>query len=131
MFEAIAICIDQASEKYNVPVELVQSILEKEGGGKGVSVKNKNGTEDLGWAQINTVWLKELNKYGIGRYELLNNPCINIGVSSWILRGYYEEFGNWYDAISAYNAGYRLKHGRSYAKDVIAKWEAKIEGRFN
>ncbi|HEY9017680.1 MAG TPA: lytic transglycosylase domain-containing protein [Thiomicrospira sp.] len=115
-------CIVEASSLYEVPAPLIKSILDVEGGGKGVVAKNRNGTEDLGWAQINTVWLPVLENYRITRHDLLHDPCINIGVAAWILRKRFAKYENWEDAIASYNAGFRLQYGRNYAKKVMAKW---------
>jgi hypothetical protein len=58
-------CIAQASSRYQVPELLLHAIVRKEGGRKGLAVTNKNGSRDLGLAQINTVWLKELQEFNI------------------------------------------------------------------
>lgn len=118
----IQLCIDEAAYHYSIPAPLIQSILDIEAGGLGVVANNRNGTQDLGWAQINTVWLPELAEFDITRDDLLTDPCTNISVGAWILRKRYAKYQNWPDAIASYNAGFRLEYGREYAAKVIDRW---------
>lgn len=115
-------CIVQAEARYSVPANLIRSVLHAEGAGPGVINKNSNGSEDLGWMQINTLWLPKLARYGITRKTLLYNPCINVGVGAWILRHYDLRFRDWTLAIRAYNAGPDLSGGYDYARRVITRW---------
>jgi len=115
-------CLLISAERYEIPPLLLQSVYEVERGNKGVVSKNRNGTEDLGWMQINTVWLKELKHTGITKEDLINDPCINFGVAAHILRLRFAKYRNWQDAIASYNAGFKLNNGRRYARKVILKW---------
>lgn len=124
--EMVQECIAQASHHYGIPKPLIHAVLEVEGGSEGTVHRNNNGTEDLGWAQINTVWLPQLKKYGITRQKLLHDPCVNIGVSAWIMRQNYAQYQDWTSAIAAYNAGSRLKVGMPYARKVIRSWRNRI-----
>ena len=118
----IQACISRAHTRYDTPEFLLRAILAVEGGAAGVASPNANGTVDLGWAQINSTWLPALRRVGITRGALLYNPCVNIGVSAWILRNNYARYGNWFQAIEAYNAGNRLSLGSGYATRVVAIW---------
>lgn len=115
-------CIARAHARYDTPALLLRAILAVEGGGAGVASQNANGTQDLGWAQINTSWLPRLRETGITRADLLYDPCVNIGVSAWILRRNYQQYGNWFQAIEAYNAGNALALGHAYALRVVTLW---------
>jgi len=126
---AIHTCVAEASQRYEIPHALLYSVIKVEGGKAGTISKNRNGTADLGWAQINTVWLPTLKKYGISKQDLLYDPCVNIGISAWILRKNYARYYNWVDAISAYNSGYKLKYGRKYARKVIVMWR-KLNNKY-
>lgn len=117
-----AICIVQAEARYSVPANLIRSVLHAEGAGPGVAVRNTNGSEDLGWMQINTLWLPKLAPYGVTRHTLLYDACINVGVGAWILQRYYLRFHDWTSAIRAYNAGPDLSGGYGYARRVILRW---------
>ena len=118
----IQACISRAHARYDTPEFLLRAILAVEGGGAGIVSPNANGTADLGWAQINSTWLPTLKRVGITRASLLYDPCVNVGVSAWILRNNYMQYGNWFQAIEAYNAGNRLELGSGYATRVVAIW---------
>ncbi len=117
-----AVCIVQAEVRYSVPANLIRGVLHAEGAGPGVAARNANGSEDLGWMQINTLWLPKLARYGITRDSLLYDPCINVGVGAWILQRYYLRFRDWTAAIRAYNAGPDRSGGYDYARRVILRW---------
>lgn len=94
----------------------------------GQAVKNRNGTYDLGLAQINTSWLEHFARYGITREHLQHDACTNLYASGYILRRNYNLKHNWTDAIVAYNIGpnrwteQRYRVGLAYARDVIRYW---------
>jgi hypothetical protein len=56
-----------------------------QGGHVGQISWNRNGSYDIGPAQVNSTWLPTLEKAGITKAELLNNGCLNIAVGAWIL----------------------------------------------
>ena len=78
-------CVKLSADRYGMPAGIIQAILKVEGGRVGQAVPNKNGTEDLGPMQINTLWLPELASYGITRQQLQHDRCVNILVGTWIL----------------------------------------------
>lgn len=116
----IVACVLYAAAHYGVPPVLISSMLTIEGGGAGTVRHNPNGSDDLGWAQINTVWLPVLKRYGIRRDTLLHEPCVNVGVATWILRGDYLRCGAWRGALAAYNTGQcHSRIGARYAERVL------------
>jgi soluble lytic murein transglycosylase-like protein len=121
-------CIAQASSRYQVPELLLHAIVRKEGGRKGLAVTNKNGSRDLGLAQINTVWLKELQEFNITEYQLKNDACVNLHVSGYVLRKYHNLKQDWFLTAVAYNIGpynwtaERYRIGYRYAADVVRYW---------
>ena len=48
------VCSISAAVKYEVPVNIVLAVAEKEGGKPGQWVRNSNGTHDVGPMQFNT-----------------------------------------------------------------------------
>lgn len=120
------VCIERASERYSIPAPLIRAVLHVEAGGRGVVAVNRNGTEDLGWGQINSSWLPKLAAYGISRQDLLDDPCTNIGVSAWIMRMNADQYQDWTHAIAAYNAGTHLNLGMPYARKVIKQWRMEL-----
>lgn len=118
-------CTEQFASHYQVPVVIIAAIRKKEGGWPGAVVgPNRNGTYDLGVMQINTIWWDEKNpvdlrRYGITPEKVRDDACVNIAVSTWILRQNYDRFNDWFKAIAAYNAGpNNWEAGRKYAQDV-------------
>ena len=59
------VCSITAAVKYEIPVNILLTIAEKEGGKPGQWVRNRNGTYDIGPLQFNAAYLKDLSKYGI------------------------------------------------------------------
>jgi soluble lytic murein transglycosylase-like protein len=116
------VCAAWVEQVYEVPAPLVQAIASVEAGGPGIVHRNRNGTEDLGWMQINSSWLPVLSGYGYTRDLLLRDPCANAIAGAWILRRYYARFADWTLAIRAYNVGPDLSGGYDYARRVILRW---------
>lgn len=122
-------CVAEASERYQVPELLLHAILMKENGRNGRYSKNKNGTYDLGLAQINTSWLAEFSKYGIRPEHVMNNACVNVSLSAYILKyNWQHQHQDWFKAVVAYNIGNskwtpnRYSIGYRYARDVVNNW---------
>lgn len=133
-------CAANAAHYYEVPELLLHAILQKENGRVGQAVRNRNGSQDLGPAQINTVWLTEFAKYGVTREHLRDDPCTNLYAAGYVLRSNVNRFdGNdWFRAIIAYNIGpngwnrnpTRYRIGYEYALDVLKRWHALHEQVF-
>jgi soluble lytic murein transglycosylase-like protein len=123
-------CIVQASSRYEVPELLLHAVIRKENGRMGRYSKNKNGTYDFGLSQINTSWLKQFAAYGITASLLLNDTCVNISASAYILKYNWLRQKDWFKAIVAYNIGNnnwtpeRYAIGYTYAADVLHYWRA-------
>lgn len=111
-------CINLASIRYHVPATLIVSVLFTEGGRVGMAKKNKNGTFDYGPMQVNTIWLKELAKYGIRREDLQYNACINVQVGAWILSQKLAEIGELNYGVGSYNS-YSLPQNQKYRNKVV------------
>jgi soluble lytic murein transglycosylase-like protein len=123
-------CIVQASSRYEVPELLLHAIIRKEGGRMGKYSQNKNGTYDFGLAQINTSWLKKFATYGITPSHLLNDTCVNVSASAYVLKYNWLRQHDWFKAIVAYNIGnnnwtpVRYALGYKYAADVLSYWRS-------
>lgn len=78
-------CITQAAQFYHLPVSLFSAVLRTEGGRVGEVHRNKNGSVDLGPAQINSTWLPALAKAGITRRMVRKDGCLNVAIGAWIL----------------------------------------------
>lgn len=116
-------CFYQASETYHVPAALLKAIavVESNNNPLAVNMSNKNGTRDIGLMQINSQWLKKLEKYGISEEDLYN-PCQNIIVSAWILRQALDTHGYTWQGIGAYNSS-KPKSNLKYAWKIFKALE--------
>lgn len=97
-------CVVKAAERHSVNPWVLKAILKVESNFKpGAVTRNTNGTVDLGMAQINSIHLKELSKYGIAEGDLLN-PCVSIYVAAWHLAKQHRRHGNTWFAVGAYHS---------------------------
>jgi hypothetical protein len=121
-------CAAKASLRYDVPELLLHAILMKENGRVGKTSRNRNGTEDLGPAQINSSQVPRFTAMGLNREYILNDFCTNIYVSAYILRENYNKKHDWFQAIVSYNIGPnnwtqdRYRVGYNYAVGVVRYW---------
>lgn len=74
-----------AAQHYNIHEEILSAVLGVEGGRTGMKKRNSNGSYDMGPMQINSRWLPELRRRGIGEHEVTYDYCTNILVGAWIL----------------------------------------------
>lgn len=112
-------CWHGAAQYHQVDVWLLYSIGWVESGFNPNAVnRNKNGSVDLGAMQINTIWLKELQKYGITERHLMDG-CTSVYVGAWILSKSIKRYGYTWRAIGAYNSA-TPSIGFKYAKKVYA-----------
>lgn len=118
-----------ASQTYAVPPAVLVGIYQVEGGAVGQAVANKNGSYDLGPMQINTIWMPQLAKqWGVSEAQakawVRDDPCTNMGVAAWILRGHIEETKSLSKAIAQYHS--RTPHfGSKYKKKVVTAMREK------
>jgi len=129
MSKVIAACLMLAAQTYSVPPAVLVGIYQVEGGKPGQAVGNTNGTYDLGPMQINTIWVPELaDKWGVSNNTALqwvkNDPCTNMGVAAWILRGHMDRTGDLATAISHYHSK-TPKYGGPYKGRVISAMRSK------
>lgn len=98
-------CWEQAAQRHQVNPHLLVAIAEVESALRPQALgRNTNGSIDIGLMQINTLWLPELRRHGIGARDLLD-PCVSIHVGAWVLSQKMRRYGNTWTAVGAYNAG--------------------------
>ena len=105
--------IQSAAQKYNVPANLLSSLLEVESG-YNPSAKSKAGA--LGIAQFIP---ETAQSYGIDPLD----PAKAIEGAAHYLSDLYNQFGDWHTALRAYNGGPRgidLAETKTYADKVLA-----------
>ena len=127
------VCCILAAVKYEVPVNIVLAVAEKEGGEPGQWVKNSNGTYDVGVMQFNTSYLTDLEKYGITAQDVAARGCYSYELAAWRLRGHLQHdkddlwtrAANYHSRTPKYNAIYR--------EDLMKKalvWGRWLDERF-
>lgn len=123
-------CARYASKHYDVSPFIVMSIISVEGGKKGTVSKNSNGTYDLGVMQINTIHLPEIkSNFPMVDWQVVTNePCVNIGIGTWMLSKRIKEadnlwqgVGNYHSRTPKYHRIYLNKIYRAYKK-VLSKY---------
>ncbi len=110
-------CINEAAVEYNIPAKLIISVLQTENGKAGEISKNKNGSYDIGPAQINSTWLPFLKKHGVTKEQVQFNPCINVKIGAWILAQSIAEENDLVIGVGNYNS-HTKKFNQSYSKSV-------------
>ena len=120
--DASAMCFKEAADRYKVSETLLRAIAKTETNfNPRATNRNANGTEDLGLMQINSSWLPTLAQYGIGRKELLSDPCINLNIGAWVLADNISRYGDTWKAVGAYNAKNPLKQ-ELYVRKVYSNF---------
>ena len=119
-------CINSAAIAYHVPAKTIISVLKTEGGRQGLEHKNDNGSIDYGSMQINSIWLPTLERYGISKEELRDDPCTNVEVGTWILSqaiadGVMNDKDYW-EGVAGYNSK-TPKYNQQYQKLVLKQYQ--------
>jgi hypothetical protein len=103
-------CMTAVAAFYHLPPQALPAIHVVENGRAGIVRHNRNGTDDLGAMQINTLWLPAL-AHGTGlstgqlRRALIHENCFNVAVAGAILRIYlHEASGDLIKAIGLYHS---------------------------
>ncbi|MGF7189777.1 soluble lytic murein transglycosylase-like protein [Robbsia andropogonis] len=101
---ARADCFDDAAVYQHVNPMVLRAIAWQESRGRPNAMHlNANGSLDYGVMQINSIHLRELARYHIDRATLMQ-PCKNVYIAAWHLRGKMEKYGNNWTAIGAYHS---------------------------
>lgn len=133
MLQERVVCAIIAAVKYEVPVNIVLAVAEKEGGAPGLLSKNSNGTFDVGAMQLNTHYLEDLKKYGISAEDVAQPGCYSFDLAAWRLRGHLQHDNDdlWTRAANYHSR--TPKYNRIYRADLIKKgqkWGAWLKTRF-
>lgn len=114
-------CALAAARRYHVHEQLFLAVLATEGGRVGQIVRNRNGSYDMGPAQINSIHLPELARLGITRDQVINDGCLNLQIGAWILARaldgqspsnpgeFWRRVGNYNSATPTHNVTYQAK----------------------
>jgi hypothetical protein len=93
--------IAEASRRYAVPESLIRSAIQVESGGRrdAVSAKGAGGLMQV----MPDTYAELAGRHGLGPDRF--DPRNNITAGAAYIRQGYDQFGNWNDALAAYNAG--------------------------
>lgn len=100
------VCINAAAKHQNLPADILWAIRMHEAGQRGlVSVKNKDGSVDVGVMQINSIHFEEFQKkWRIPPSWLVHGNCISIYAGAYILKKEINRAGDFWRGVGSYNS---------------------------
>ncbi len=121
-------CSVAAAIAYQVPVNIMLAVAEKEAGKPGLWMRNRNGTYDVGALQFNTAYLRELSRFGIEPGHVEAEGCFAYKLAAWRIRGHlrsdagdvWTRVANYHSRTPRYNARYRYDLRRKAA--IWVRW---------
>lgn len=106
--------IDKMAKRYGLNPNVIKALIEEESGWLA-SAEGDNG-QSVGLMQIQERWHKDrMKRLGVND---LYDPEQNITVGCDILSELLNKYGNYKDALSAYNSG-NTHDGRQYAERIL------------
>lgn len=103
-------CMLATAGFYHLPPRVLPAIQVVEGGGVGSVSHNRDGSDDLGVMQVNTLWLPALARasglpVAAVRLRLADDSCFNIAAAGAIMRTYLiEAKGDLMRAVGDYHS---------------------------
>ncbi len=135
-------CFEEASDAHEIPLIWLYAIAFTESSFWSESASNnRNGSNDFGLMQVNTIWRAEAERLGYDWEEVKNDPCTNIMFGTHIIRMNWVRTNNFSRAIGAYHAGlsqsqkarqgrtryyYKVKNNREIAQDYLHRLQVPI-----
>lgn len=127
-----AFCFESAGAKYHIDPLLVKAIAIGESSLRpdvtNINRDKKTGqalSTDYGLMQVNSSHIASLRAQGYIRssQDLLNRPCLNVQIGTWILAKHFQVCGISWNCLGSYNAGFRKDRHEtreSYANRIYA-----------
>jgi soluble lytic murein transglycosylase-like protein len=104
-----------AAQRHGVNPHILRAILQVESGMRPhVVSRNRNGSIDVGMAQINSIHFRELAQWGITPDRLLD-PCVATHVAAWHLKRVMLRHGNTWFGVAAYHSATPIHNQRYQA----------------
>ena len=101
-------CFDMAGRDYRIDPDLLRAISWQESKWKVNAIgKNPGSGYGAGLMQIDSQHQDELSQYGIKPGHLLTDACLNIYTGAYYLALAFKKWGVSWEAVGAYNAGFR------------------------
>jgi len=97
--------VEKYASEYAVPKELVYGVIKTESDFKSDAVSHKGAVGLMQIMPETYIWLCEKNSDENDNPDLLYTPEVNIRYGVFYLSMLYSQFGNWENALAAYNAG--------------------------
>ena len=108
-------CLMPAAQRHGVNPHILRAILQVESGMRPhVVSRNRNGSMDVGMAQINSIHFRELAQWGITPERLLD-PCVATHVAAWHLKRGILNHGNTWFGVAAYHSATPVHNQRYQA----------------
>ncbi|HGB6110233.1 TPA: transglycosylase SLT domain-containing protein [Salmonella enterica subsp. enterica serovar Thompson] len=117
-------CFDLAGRDYKIDPDLLRAISWKESryqvNAIGINPVTGYGS---GLMQVDSQHFNELARYGITPEHLTTDPCMNIYTGAYYLAIAFKKWGVSWEAVGAYNAGFRKSERQNqrrlaYASDI-------------
>lgn len=111
-----AFCFESAGAKYHIDPLLVKAIAIGESSLRpdvtNINRDKKTGqalSTDYGLMQVNSSHIASLIAQGYIRssQDLLNRPCLNVQIGTWILAKHFQVCGISWNCLGSYNVGFR------------------------
>lgn len=104
-----------------VPGELVRAVCKVESGLNPAAIHHSDGhSKSYGLCQIKLATARQMGYDGT--VQGLMDPETNAMYAAKYLKMQKERYGNWLQAISAYNAGRAIISNRNYVRQVLNEW---------
>lgn len=122
---ANADCFDMAGRDYHIDPDLLRAIAWNESHyNSRITGKNPVNGFGSGLMQIDSQHFPELSRHGIKPEHLVNDACMNIYTGAYYLAIAFKKWGVSWQAVGAYNAGFRKTEEQAQRRYVYAR---KIE----
>ncbi len=113
----IQACLENAAEKFNVPLSLLYRIARVESDFNPYALHpNRDGTLDVGLLQINS---RNIKRFGYTVKEVYENPCLGIELGARYLRECIDRYGLNKKGIGCYHSR-TPSLSRKYASKILA-----------
>ena len=126
---SLTACLALAATLNSLAPAVITAIHAVERGGVGTVAHNRNGTEDLGPMQVNTLWIPTIaaatgESRTAVRVRLINDPCFNATIAGAILARFLDEtHGDLWRAIGFYHTRLPLQAARYQLAVAVAAAE--------
>ncbi|HGJ5866200.1 transglycosylase SLT domain-containing protein [Arsenophonus nasoniae] len=124
---SFADCFYLAGRDYKIDPDLLRAIAWVESKYNPNAIgKNNNNSIDIGLMQINSQHINYLKSLGITPYQLRNDACMNIYTGAYFLALAFNKWGVTWQAIGAYNAGFKNNEIQNKQRLIYARKINKV-----